>query len=81
VADTDAIGKAWELFAKAAVPEHAPQAQRQAMYMAFIAGCDTIIQLEETVRDRGASHRVRTAFLAWSSFVKNELRRIGMKVN
>lgn len=71
-----AIENCWEIFAKEAVGEHAPVAQRQAMYMAFLAGADTILQLELTVREREASHRRKLAFEQWATFTQNELRRI-----
>lgn len=75
------IEQGWDIFARITIPQGASESQRQAMYMAFIAGCDTILQLEETVRDRAASHRVKSAFTTWSAYVKNELRRIGMLKN
>lgn len=76
MAERNPIESCWEIFAKAAVPEHAPVAQRQAMYMAFLAGCDTILQLELTVREREASHRRKLAFEQWTTFTTNELKRI-----
>lgn len=74
--ERNAIEALWEEFQRASVPQHAAPAQRQAMYMSFLAGCDTILQLEETVRDRQVSHRQRTAFTTWRAWVTAELKRI-----
>lgn len=76
MAEKAPIETCWELFAKEALPEHCSIAQRQAMYMAFLAGANTILQLEPTVREREASHRRKLAFEGWSTYVANELRRI-----
>jgi hypothetical protein len=76
MAEKNAIEQLWEMFRKETIPEGAPAAQERAMYMAFLAGADTVLQLEETVRDRESSHRHRTAFGGWKDWVDGELKRI-----
>jgi|HubBroStandDraft_1064217.scaffolds.fasta_scaffold44128_3 hypothetical protein len=75
---TNQVEAGWDIFAKIAVPDSAGESQRLAMRMSFLAGCDTILQLEGAIRDRGASHRVKTSFASWGAYVQNELRKIGM---
>jgi hypothetical protein len=70
------IEQLWEMFAKETIPEGAPSGQVRAMYIAFLAGADTVLQLESTVRDRESSHRHREAFKGWKEWVDGELKRI-----
>ena len=76
MAEKNAIEQLWEMFSKETIPEGAPAVQSRAMYLAFLAGADTVLQLEATVRDRESSHRHRSAFSGWKDWVDGELKRI-----
>ena len=46
----------WASFEKATIPEAAPKVQREAMKMAFIAGCLTILRIERAARSEPLPH-------------------------
>lgn len=66
----------WEGFAAVAIPEGAPQAQREAMYQAFLAGCTTVLQLHKSCTQHTPSN-VKGVMEAWQQEVDGELRRLG----
>lgn len=70
------IEACWHIFRKEAVGEYPMPGQLEAMYMAFLAGAAGILQLEPTVREREASHRRKSAFADWKTFVEGELKRV-----
>lgn len=49
----------WAAFAKVAIPEGAPQGQHIAMRMAFLAGCSTVLELEQHSRKLPLPHQRR----------------------
>lgn len=65
----------WAAYAAAAIPEHAPQLQRQAMYQAFLAGADTSGQYYAAL-ERHAPSAVKPAMRAWTENIEGELRRL-----
>lgn len=76
MAEESPIERCWVLFRKEAIPEHTFPGQLEAMKMAFLAGCDTILQLELQVREREASYRRKLAFQQWTDQVKAEMQKI-----
>ena len=65
----------WEDFAKVAIPEHAPKAQHQAMYQAFLAGLDTLLQID--LSNRSITHGQSAKVLQkWREDVKAEIDRM-----
>lgn len=56
--DLDLEGS-WATFQKMAIPEGAPAGQHHAMRMAFLAGCSTILELEEHSRKMPLPHQRR----------------------
>lgn len=76
MAEESPIERCWALFRKEAIPEHSLPGQLESMKMAFLAGCDTILQLELQVREREASYRRKLAFTQWADHVRTETAKI-----
>jgi hypothetical protein len=65
----------WQVFESAVIPEFAPQAQRDAMYQAFLAGADTVLQVMESTQQRAPSN-LKQVTKVWAEQVRGEVRRI-----
>lgn len=70
------LANCWEGFAAVAIPEHAPQVQRDAMYEAFLAGCVTILQLHQACKEHRPAN-VHQVMALWRQNVEAELERLG----
>lgn len=66
----------WEGFATVAIPEGASEVQRDAMYMAFLSGCSTVLQLHESLEQHAPASR-RPEMQRWETEVAGELQRLG----
>lgn len=65
----------WDVFSTAVIPEFAPQQQRDAMYQAFLAGADTVLQVVESAQQHTPSN-LRNIVKDWANQVRGEVRRI-----
>lgn len=65
----------WEAYSTATIPEHAPQVQRDAMYMTFLAGCDTVLQLYKALEQHTPTN-IKTGMERWRKDVEGELERL-----
>ena len=65
----------WKAFELLAVPEHAPQVQREAMYQAFVAGCETVCGVYLSL-DRHRPTGVKAGMRKWIEACQAEIKRM-----
>jgi hypothetical protein len=53
------LEQSWETFESVAIPPEAPSVQRQAMRQAFLAGCSTVLEIEQHSRNLPLPHQRR----------------------
>lgn len=74
------LADCWKTFADETIPAGSPPAQYRAMYLAFLAGCTTVLQVHTALLQHAPTN-VTSGLQAWHKEVDGELQRIGTQPN